>query len=70
MDVSRPLRWNAHGPAVARRLLLWPGFPLAFQLLGLAGMALLAANGWGIGTGRSAEELLTLRKTNLTTLLV
>lgn len=54
----------------ARALVAWRGFPVAIQALLLAVVVLLAFNGWGIGLTESAEELRTLRKTNLTTLVV
>jgi polyferredoxin len=54
----------------ARRLLRSPAFPLAFQLATLVALLALAVNGWGIGADASASELKTLRKTNLTTLVV
>lgn len=53
-----------------RRLLGSPAFPLALQILALVGVIALAINGWGIGPDASAAELKTLRKTNLTTLVV
>ena len=65
--MSNQVRWDFLVPGPIRRLVLWPGFPVALQLLILTGVALLALNGWNIGPGRSADELLTLRKTNLTT---
>jgi polyferredoxin len=57
---ARPIRW------------LWrsPAFPVALQALAFAGVVALIAIGFGIGAGRSPDELMTLRKTNLTTLVV
>jgi polyferredoxin len=57
---ARPLRW------------LWrsPAFPWALQVLALAAVLLLVANGLGLGPGMGAEDLMTFRKTNLTTLVV
>jgi polyferredoxin len=57
-------------PALVRRCLAWPGVPLAFQAAILIGLILLIVNGWRIGAVESAEQLLTLRKTNVTTLVV
>jgi polyferredoxin len=56
----RPLRW------------LWrsPAFPVALQALAFAAVVALVAIGFGVGAGRSPDELMTLRKTNLTTLVV
>jgi len=45
-------------------------FPVALQVLVLGAVVLLMLNGFGIGPGLKADELLTLRKTNLTTLVV
>lgn len=53
-----------------RQLFMWPLFPVALQLMALVGVLGLALNGLGIGPGVKADELLTLRKTNLTTLVV
>lgn len=58
----------SNGPA--RRLLRSPAFPLAFQVAALLALVALAVNGWGVGADASAAELKTLRKTNLTTLVV
>jgi len=55
-----PLRWLAH-----RRL-----YPPLVQLVLLLLLGALALNGLGVGAGPDAPDLLTLRKTNLTTLLV
>jgi len=52
------------------RLLRFSGFLVAIQVLVLAVVVLLACNGLGIGLTESAQELKTLRKTNLTTLVV
>lgn len=53
-----------------RILVMWLGFPMALQFAALAVVVWLAVNGFGIGNGVKAEELMTLRKTNLTTLVV
>ncbi len=59
------LRW---GPT--RGLLRWRWFPIGIQLLLVAVVVGLAINGFGVGEGYTAAELKTLRKTNLTTLVV
>ncbi len=59
------LRWKP-----VRRFLMSAAFPVTMQALALVAVALLAINGLGIGTGMKDDELLTLRKTNLTTLVV
>jgi len=51
-------------------LIGWRGFPVLIQVLLLVLVGLLAINGWEIGSGRSTKELMTLRKTCLTTLAV
>ncbi len=56
----RPLRW----------LWRWPAFPVALQVIAMGVVAALAVIGFGVGTDRSAAELMTLRKTNLATLVV
>lgn len=45
-------------------------FPVTLQVVVLVVLGLLVANGLGLGTGMSANELMTFRKTNLTTLVV
>ena len=70
MSLQRPLRVDLLAPSGIRRALLWPGFPVVLQAAALVAVVALAANGWGIGPGHSAKDLLTLRKTNLTTLVV
>jgi hypothetical protein len=58
---------HTHG---SRRVLHQPWLPVTFQVIGLAGILFLLVNGWGLGRDSSPTELLTLRKTNLTTLVV
>lgn len=53
-----------------RRLVLWRGFPFVFQALCLVVVISLVLVGWGHGTDVAPDDLLILRKTNLTTLLV
>jgi polyferredoxin len=52
--------------------LLWrsPLFPVGLQVLALGVVVALVVIGIGIGADRPADELMTLRKTNLTTLVV
>lgn len=64
------LRWNLLDRPPLKRLVRSPWFPLLFQVLALAAMAALAVNGWGLGADVPAQDLMTLRKTNLTTLVV
>jgi polyferredoxin len=45
-------------------------FPVVLQVGALVVLLLLAFNGLGIGPGMSADELMTIRKTNLTTLVI
>ncbi len=58
----------ARGPL--RALVRWSGFPVVFQMISLGGVAALAANGLGHGTDMKPDELMSFRKTNLTTLFV
>ncbi|MEW6745280.1 MAG: 4Fe-4S binding protein [Planctomycetota bacterium] len=53
-----------------RSLLAWSGFPVLFQAVALGAVVWLAVIGFGLGTQAKADELMTLRKTNLTTLVV
>lgn len=53
-----------------RRVLRWTGFPLVLQVGTLAVVGALVAAGLGVGAGMPARDLMTLRKTNLTTLVV
>ncbi len=48
----------------------WKGFPVVLQLLVLVGLLVVPFIGFGIGLGQSPKELLILRKTNLTSLLI
>ena len=54
----------------ARAIAFWAGFPVALQLVGLLGIGFLVALGLGVGLDVNPSLLLTLRKTNLTTLAV
>jgi len=53
-----------------RRMLGSPIFPVVFQVIALIGFLWLAFNGFGVGSGMRSDQLLTLRKTNLTTLAI
>lgn len=53
-----------------RSVALWPGFPVVLQLVAVAVTGLLIAVGIGVGTGMTSADLMVLRKTNLTTLVV
>jgi len=53
-----------------RRVILWAGFPLLLQAVSLVAVAALVGVGLGIGPDLKADELMILRKTNLTTLVV
>jgi len=53
-----------------RHVILWAGFPILLQAAALAAVVTLVGVGLGIGPGLKADELMTLRKTNLTTLVV
>jgi len=66
----RPFLWNLLGSRPAKAILRQPAFPLALQVAALAGIVAVTINGWGIGLTESTDDLMTLRKTNLTTLFV
>jgi ferredoxin len=70
MKSKDPFGWDLLAVSPVRGLLKTPVLPVALQILALAGVSALAINGWGVGLAESPEELLTLRKTNLTTLFV
>jgi len=53
-----------------RSLILCSWFPVLLQGVALAAVVWLAANGFGVGAEMEADDLKTLRKTNLTTLVV
>lgn len=69
MTTTSRMRIDILASKPVRRLLMSPAFPLALQAMALVGVVGLAVNGLGIGPGMKADELLTLRKTNLTTLV-
>lgn len=66
----RNVSFNLLATWPARAILRSPLFPVVLQVGALAVVLLLAVNGLGFGLGMSAEELMTFRKTNLTTLVV
>ncbi len=68
-DASR-VKYDLLAWRPVRAVLASAAFPLALQVLSLAALLLLAANGLGLGPGMSEGELMTFRKTNLTTLVV
>ncbi len=70
MKAGRQFIWDVLSRAPARKLIEQASFPLALQIMALAGVGILAVNGWGIGLSESPQELMTLRKTNLTTLFI
>jgi polyferredoxin len=53
-----------------RRVLRWPVFPVALQVVTLGALIALIVIGWDLGPGRPVKELMTLRKTNLALLMV
>ena len=53
-----------------RTVLMSPAFPWVLQAAALIGVVGLAINALGTNPGFKSDELLTLRKTNLTTLVV
>ncbi len=57
-------------PRPIRAVVLSPWFPVGLQVGMLVVLGLLTFNGLGLGPGMSAAELMTYRKTNLTTLVV
>lgn len=68
--MKRGVSFNVVTWVGTRRLMASPWFPVGLQVLALVVMAWLALNGWGIGRDTPEKGLMTLRKTNLTTLAV
>jgi polyferredoxin len=66
----RQFYWDFLSARPFKAVLRWQGFPLVLQIAVLAIFVLLTINGLGIGLDQSPEELMTLRKTSLTTLVV
>ncbi|MCL4501073.1 MAG: hypothetical protein M1438_04365 [Deltaproteobacteria bacterium] len=63
-------RINILAAPPVRALLRQPALPLALQVAALAGVLFFCWNGWGLGLTQTESQLMTLRKTNLTTLFV
>ena len=70
MNATSLVRRNLLEWPPLRRALMSAWFPLVLQVLALIGMTALALNGWGLGADLPAKDLMTLRKTNATTLAV
>jgi ferredoxin len=70
MKTGRQFIWNPLLSSPVRKFIQQASFPLALQIMALVGVGALAINGWGVGLTESSQELMTLRKTNLTTLFV
>jgi len=69
-DVGSRFRIDFLSLRPVRGLVVRAWFPVAVQALGLAVVGLLAAAGLGVGEDAAPGELLLLRKTNLSTLVV
>lgn len=70
MESESQFRADLLRTPLVKRLVSYEGVPILLQAGSLAAMLLLVANGWGVGLDETPERLLTLRKTNLTTLVV
>lgn len=70
MSKRSMIRLDVLAPAASRAVLRARWFPVALQALALAAVIGLAWIGFSVAADRPASELLTLRKTNLTTLVV
>ncbi|MBI5830006.1 MAG: 4Fe-4S binding protein [Chloroflexi bacterium] len=70
MNDSPQVKWDLLAWRPLRAAVMSAAFPVVLQAAALAAVVALAVNGLGIGAGLKAEELMTLRKTNLTTLVV
>ena len=70
MKATSQVRADVLARGAVRGVVLWAGFPVLFQALAVAAVVTLIAIGLGIGAGLEAGELMTLRKTNLATLVV
>ncbi|HEY3357467.1 MAG TPA: 4Fe-4S binding protein [Polyangia bacterium] len=64
------LRWDVLRLPGARWLLARAWLPVGLQAVALVVLGALVVNGWGVGQDATPARLLTLRKTNLTTLFV
>ncbi len=67
---TKQIRFDILQISFIRKLIRSPAVPLVFQVLTFLLVVILAVIGFRVGTDMPAEDLLTLRKTNLTTLLV
>jgi polyferredoxin len=70
MTRKRQFQLNVLRSKAIRHMVFPAYFPVALQGVALAGIVFLMVNGWGIGLGEPEQQLMTLRKTNLTTLFV
>ena len=70
MKPGKRFTWNVLANGPIRAVVQRAGFPVVLQIVALGGIGALAMNGWGIGLTESTDDLMTLRKTNLTTLFV
>ncbi len=70
MSDTRRVRRDLLAIGPIKTLIRWPVFPVLLQVCLLVLIAFLTVNGWDIGSDRSTKELMTLRKTCLTTLVV
>ncbi|MBI4881157.1 MAG: 4Fe-4S binding protein, partial [Planctomycetes bacterium] len=70
MSKKSLIRLDVLRPSACRSVLRARWFPVALQVLALLAVVGLAWIGFSVGPDRPASELLTLRKTNITTLVV
>lgn len=70
MKTSSPIKIDALSWTPLKRVVLSPAFPLVFQSAALVVVVTLAFLGFGLGSEMTDAELMTLRKTNLATLVV
>ncbi len=70
MTHKRQFQLNVLSSTAIRHVVFPAYFPVALQIMALAGILFLVVNGWGIGLDQSEQQIMTLRKTNLTTLFV
>jgi len=67
---SSRIRFDVLATKPARAIVTSSAFPVTLQFVGLVVVVLLVAIGLGHGLDMNADELMTFRKTNLTTLVV
>lgn len=70
MKPQRQVRFDLLSFKPLRSLMLWSGFPLVLQSVAAVFVLALIFIGLDVGSGAQPAELTTLRKTNLTTLVV